>query len=280
MEDLVMKRIKLLVILVPIISILFAGLYLGCAKESGKITVIMPRHEMDLKGVWEKQTREFEAKTGIKVEFIQMSWDEVDAKIRTDLAAGGTSYDVIELDNGNVAQFASAGWIEPLDSYASGSYVKSLVPGLVNAFKRNGDLLGIVWNNDTRFFFYNQEMLKKAGFESAPKSWDEVVSQSEAIKKAGICAYPIAEYWNQEWALANSVGFYLYSFGGNYFDADGKITINSGASVEALQFMTDMIRTKKLVNPSSVTLSQSGSSSRSFLSGKKRILLPGSAEHV
>jgi multiple sugar transport system substrate-binding protein len=43
---------------------------------------------MDLKGIWEQQTAEFEQQTGIQVDLIQMSWDEVADKVLTDLAAG------------------------------------------------------------------------------------------------------------------------------------------------------------------------------------------------
>ena len=42
-----------------------------------KITVILPRHEMDTIGFYEEKTREFEAQTGIKVELILMIWDQV-----------------------------------------------------------------------------------------------------------------------------------------------------------------------------------------------------------
>lgn len=244
------------------------------AAERGKITVIMPRHEMDLKGIWEKQTREFEAKTGIQVEFIQMSWDEVADKVLTDLAAGGSTYDVIEFDNGWVAKFAEAGWVEPLNKYASKEYVDSLLPGLVKTFSRGKDLLGIPWNNDTRFFFYNKAMLAKAGFTEPPRTWDEVVKQATVLQQKGICKYPIAEYWNQEWALANSVAFYVYSFGGNYFDANGKITINKDGALEALKFMTSMLREKKLVDPSSVTLSQEAAADL-FYRGSSAFLFQG-----
>jgi multiple sugar transport system substrate-binding protein len=221
-----------------------------------QITVIMPRHEMDLKGVWERQTRDFEKATGMRVEFIQMSWDEVQTKVMTDLAAGGSSYDVIEFDNGWVAKFAAADWIEPLDSYASKAYLDSLLPGLVKTFTVKGKALGVVWNNDTRFFFYNKAMLAKAGIKDPPKTWAEVLDQSKKLKAAGVVEYPIAEYWNQEWALANSIAFYLYSYGANYFNDKGEITIDKPEAIAALQFMADSIRKDKIVNPSSVTLSQ------------------------
>ena len=221
-----------------------------------QITVIMPRHEMDLKGVWEQQTRDFEKESGIKVEFIQMSWDEVQTKVMTDLAAGAGSYDVIEFDNGWVAKFAAADWVEPLDSYAGKAYLDRLLPGLLKTFTVKGKTLGIPWNNDTRFFFYNEAMLAKAGIKSPPRTWAEVVAQSMTLKKAGISEYPIAEYWNQEWALANSLAYYLYSYGANYFDEKGNITIDKPNAVAALQFMADMLRKDKIVDPSSVTLSQ------------------------
>jgi multiple sugar transport system substrate-binding protein len=185
-----------------------------------------------------------------------MSWDEVQTKVMTDLAAGAKTYDVIEFDNGWVAKFASADWVEPLDSYADKAYFDSILPGLLKTFTVKGKILGVVWNNDTRFFFYNKAMLDKAGISAPPKTWMEVVEQAQKLKKAGIAEFPIAEYWNQEWALANSIAFYLYSFGANYFDEKGNITINKPEAVAAFQFMTDMLRKDKIVNPSSVTLSQ------------------------
>lgn len=236
--------------------LLILWLVLGTVGASAqRITVIMPRHEMDLIGLWEQQIHEFEMETGIQVELIQMSWDEVADKVLTDLAAGGTTYDVIEFDNGWVAKFAAADWVVPLNEFASEEYLDSLLGGLLDTFTHDGQVLGIPWNNDTRFFFYNGEILKQAGIEEPPRTWDQVVEQALRLKEHGI-AYPIAEYWNQEWALANSIAFYLYSFGANYIDNQGNITIDKSPAVDALEFMVKMIRDLEIVDPSSVTLSQ------------------------
>lgn len=239
-----------------LLAALGVALLLAGPALAQKITVIMPRHEMDLIGLWEAQTRQFEKASGITVEFIQMSWDEVANKVLTDLAAGGGTYDVIEFDNGWVAKFESADWVEPLNAYADQSYLDSLLPGLLGTFTKNDQVLGIPWNNDTRFFFYNKAMLDQAGIAGPPKTWDEVVTDSKTLQDKGIVEYPVTEYWNQEWALANSFAFYLYSFGTDYFTADGTITINKPQAVKALAFMVDMLKTDKIVNPSSVTLSQ------------------------
>ena len=68
-----LKKVISFLLLVMSCVFLFVGFSL--AEES--ITVIMPRHEMDIKGVWERQTREFEKESGIKVELIQMAWERV-----------------------------------------------------------------------------------------------------------------------------------------------------------------------------------------------------------
>lgn len=237
----------------------FATLFMlavGVTTFAQEITVIMPRHEMDLEGMWERQTRQFEEESGIRVEFIQMSWDEVANKVLTDLAAGGGTYDVIEFDNGWVAKFAAADWVEPLNEYAEEDYLDALLPGLLGTFSRDGEVLGIPWNNDTRFFFYNEAMLEQAGIEQPPRTWDEVVEQARTLREAGVVESPITEYWNQEWALANSFAFYLYSFGTSYFDGEGNITIDEPQAVEALTFMVEMLRDEELVHRSAVTLSQ------------------------
>jgi len=259
------------------IVLTIVGLALAGTVSAESITVIMPRHEMDLIGIWEKQTKDFEKKTGIKVEFIQMSWDEVATKVTTDLTTGiKSSYDVIEFDNGWVSKFAAANWLEPLDKYATKAYLDSLLPGLVKTFSPGGKALGIVWNNDTRFFFYNKAMLAKANIKNPPKTWTEVVQQSKALQAAGISKFPVAEYWNQEWALANSLAFYLYSFGNNYFDDKNHITINKPGSVEALQFMYDMLKKSKIANPSSVTLSQEAAADL-FYNGSSAFFFQGPA---
>lgn len=242
-----------------VVAGLLAGALMGGAVASAaeRITVIMPRHEMDLVGIWEEQTREFEQATGIQVEFIQMSWDEVADKVLTDLATGGGTYDVIEFDNGWVAKFAGADWVEPLNQFASREYLDSLLPGLLGTFKQGERVLGIPWNNDTRFFFYNQAMLDKAGMAQAPRTWDDVVAQGRKLQQAKLAEYASAEYWNQEWALANSMAFYLYSFGANYFDpAKGTITINQRPALDAMEFMVKMLREDRIAHPSSITLSQ------------------------
>jgi len=64
-----------------------------------KITVLLPKHEMDTIGFYETKTRQFEEETGIEVELINMGWDNVADRVTAEMTSGGSSYDVNEFDN-------------------------------------------------------------------------------------------------------------------------------------------------------------------------------------
>ena len=46
------------------------------------------------------------------------------------------------------------------------------------------------WILDTKYLFYNNEMLEKAGIAAPPKTWDELVEQAKIIKDKGIVEHP------------------------------------------------------------------------------------------
>ena len=50
---------------------------------------------------------------------------------------------------------------------------------------------GMPWLLDTKYLFYNQDMLTQAGFDAGPTTWEELITQATAIKEKGIVEYPI-----------------------------------------------------------------------------------------
>lgn len=222
--------------------------------EGQKITVLMPKHEMDNIGFMEKETRAFEQETGIKVELINMSWDNVADRVTTEMASGGSSYDVIEFDNSWVPKFATNDWIEPLDSYVTQDMKDGILPGLLDKFSFNGHLYGIAWNNDTRFFMYNKAKLEQAGLAAPPKTWDELTAMSKTLQEKGAAKYGYIDSYMQAQSGANELIFLVYSFGGNFFDKDGNITITSDPRVKkAYEYMVDGLNTSKVIDPASLT---------------------------
>jgi multiple sugar transport system substrate-binding protein len=221
------------------------------------ITVIFPKHEADLNGAFAARVKEFEAASKVTVNLIQMGWDDVNNKLTAEMASGGSAYDVVEFDNGNVAAWLGANWVEPLDAYMPKSFTRGMIPGLVDLFSgADGKLYGIVWNNDTRFFFYNAAMLKKAGIANPPRTWDELIAQSRILQSKGIAKYGMAGFWKAEWALANDFHFYAYAFGGKVVDKSGTFLFkNDPNTLAAAQLMVRMLK-EGIVDPASLTYDQ------------------------
>jgi multiple sugar transport system substrate-binding protein len=89
---------------------------------------------MDTVGFMKQQTEDFTKATGVKVQLINMSWDDVAAKVTTAMAAGSSSYDVIEFDNSWVTKFTTNNWVIPLDSYMTSDMKTGINPGLLQTF--------------------------------------------------------------------------------------------------------------------------------------------------
>lgn len=247
------------------------------ARADETITVIFPKHEADLTGAFEARIREFEAQSGITVELIQSDWDSVAAKVVPELATEGKAYDVVEFDNSWVAQWCGAGWVAPLNDYLPAGYTDGMIQGLVDLFTcPDGSVSGLVWNNDTRFFYYNAAKLAEAGFDAPPATWDELVAQSQAAQQAGVVEWGMAPFWNQEWSLGNEFHFWTYAFGGEIVDAEGCFLFNQDEkTLAALDFM---IKTLKdgISDPAGLTYNQAASQDV-FLTGKSLFLPQGIA---
>lgn len=225
-------------------------------KTGEKITVILPRHEMDTIGFHEEKTRQFEAETGIEVELINMGWDQVADRLTADLTAGGGSYDVIEFDNAWVEKFVHNDWLEPLDAYITDEIKEGMVPGLINKFSSGGSLYGITWNNDTRFYMYNKAKLDAAGIDKAPETWDEVLEDFAILKEQGLTTYGYIDCYAQEWAGASELLVAVQSFGGRLIDDNGQPVMGTDPKTrEAYQFLVDGIESG-LIDPSSLTSNQ------------------------
>jgi multiple sugar transport system substrate-binding protein len=255
-----------------VVVLLLAGSSLF-AQQS--ITVIFPKHEADLSGAFAARVREFEAASKIKVNLIQMGWDDVNNKLTAEMASGGGSYDVVEFDNGNVAAWLGAGWVEPLDAYMPKGYTNGMIPGFVDLFSgADGKVYGIVWNNDTRFFFYNAGMLKKAGITAPPKTWDELITQSKTLMSKGLTKYGMAGFWKAEWPLANEFHFWIYTYGGTIVDKQGNILFNKDpSSLAAVKEMQKMLK-EGIMDPASLTYDQEAVNNI-FLKGETAFLNQG-----
>ncbi|MBF9014632.1 MULTISPECIES: ABC transporter substrate-binding protein [unclassified Oceanispirochaeta] len=278
------KTFGLIVLLFTLFSLVSAGASgtQDSADGSGEkqeinneITVIFPQHEADKIGAYPALVKEFTKETGIKVNLIQLGWDEVADKVLPELASGGSAYDVVEFDNGWVAKWTNAGWVEPLDNYMPVGYEAEMIPGLVDLFSGSDDkLYGVVWNNDTRFFYYNKSILDEAGIAAPPTTWDELIEQSKMMQDRGLIKYGLAPFWKAEWALANEFHFWTYTYGGRIVDGDGNFLWNKDSKTLAAVNGMKRLLDEGVADPASLTYDQE-TSMNLFLKGETAFMPQG-----
>ena len=196
-------------------------------------------------------TQAFTESTGIQVNPTFVAYEELAPKILTSAASGG--YDVILGDCIWPAQFAKAGIVLDVTDRVNELDLDDIYQGALDATKYEGKYYGMPWLNDVKYMFVNMELLKQAGIEAAPTTWDELIADAKACKEQGICEYPIVGCYAQAECLICDYTCIAGSFGGFFVDENNNPTLNSAENVAALDFMAQTLK-DGLCNPKSLEM--------------------------
>ena len=195
-------------------------------------------------------TADFEQQhPGVKVDIEFVSYEALHNKIITAAAAGGGGYDVVLFDVIWPAEFAKNDVLVDITDRLPQSMIDQVVPGAWTTVTYDNHYYGIPWILDTKYLFYNKDMLQKAGIMAPPTTWQEMLDQAQKIKDAGIVQYPIVWSWGQAEAIICDYTTLLSAYGGSFFEM-GQPVFNSGGGLQALQFMKQSLD-QGLSNPAS-----------------------------
>ena len=134
------------------------------------------------------------------------------------------------------AQDRLGGWIEagktvePIDFFIDKPTRDSLLPGMLGAMTYKGGVYGLPINYKSTTLIYNKDLVK-----TPPKTTDEMVKLAKTLTNAQSGRYGLA-YWYTNFYFHSAL---MNAFGGAVFDKDGKLTVDSPATVASLnQMMT------------------------------------------
>lgn len=196
-------------------------------------------------------TQAFTQSTGIQVNPTFVAYEELSPKILTSATSGG--YDVILGDCIWPAQFAKAGLVLDVTDKVEALDLDDIYQGALDATRYEGRYYGMPWLNDVKYMFVNTELLKQAGIEEVPSTWDELIEDAKAVKEQGICEYPIVGCYAQAECLICDYTCIAGSFGGAFVDENNQPTLNSEENVAALDFMASNLQ-NGLCNPKSLEM--------------------------
>lgn len=223
-----MKRLVGLAVLA-----LVAGLSCG-KKQSADDNVIRFWQFWDI-GVIQPLVAEFERQNpGIRVEIEQLTWATGLEKIQASLASG-TQPDVCELGSTWVPRFSYEGVLEDVTPVYEAQRDSFLMweSGLWE-----GRAYGLPWVQGSRVLFYNRELFRRAGLDPdrPPQTWDDLLDASKRIGTLGTGIYGFGQNIGEKYILYKKFMAFAWGNGGDVFDAQGNVTVNSPAMIEALEF--------------------------------------------
>ncbi len=168
------------------------------------------------------------------------------------MASTPPAYDVFLVDDIWFAEFADKGYLLDITDRVPPDTKDGVFEAAWEVSVVDGKVYGMPWLLDQKYFFYNEDLLKQAGFDAPPTTWEELVEQSKVIKEKGIAEYPIVWSWGQyEAAICDWVTL-LYGNGGTFVDDQGNPTFNNEIGVKTLEWMVQSVD-DGISNPASVS---------------------------
>ncbi len=194
---------------------------------------------------------EFEKRTGIKVDYEIVPYENAREKQVLNFTSKG-DLTMALVDLVWIGEFAENGWIVPVDNFTKDAAItdpnlnlKGFFPLLLDAFGTwGGKVYGLPFDNYSGLMFYNQCMLKAAGFDKPPQTWQELKDVygpklTQPDKKQ--FAYALQSR-RGETQSADSFMRFLWPFGGSLLDKDFKSNLMSKGSQDGLKFRQDLMK--------------------------------------
>lgn len=236
---------------------LSAGLLLSgaaLAQSPTKLTVWLTGDPTEVKVLQTAADLYTKAHPGVTFAMQAIPWSDAHAKVlaaaaaRTgpDIISGGLSWG-IELGK-------LGGMVNLTKQYPdfAGEVKKEANPAILKAVtSTDGQLYAVPYGLTVQLQFLRPDILKAAGVNGAPKTWDQLTTAIEKIQASGKKGY-LVQWGNLDW-----IGYfpYLYQAGGSLYDAGcTKATINSPAGVKALNFFASLYNKFKLPTDASPDL--------------------------
>lgn len=180
---------------------------------------------------------EFEKTNNATVELTELSWNDGKVKLQAAFNSGAPP-DVVELGSDWVAQFSSAGVLMalPSDAKALGRYVQySIAPVMWQ-----GRAYAYPWVIDTRILYVNDALIEAAGWKGPIATMDDLLSVAEAVHSKG------SNGWGANGAdahrLYKKILPFIWSYGGDVLDKDGRPILNSTENIKALTMYASLAR--------------------------------------
>lgn len=204
--------------------------------------------------------KQCEEATGIDLEVTVIPETDYSSKLNQMVSTGDDSADIYIVWENDIANFAEAGGIDPLDDYLADSDIDTndFIDAVNTLSDGLGATYGLPWCAATELLFYNQDMFDAAGIPYPTNDWsysDFLAAAEKLTQKDGDtttvygCMLPDVQTW---WAGIGGAGDQVYD------PSTGEMVIGDGAE-QFVSDCADMVSKGIMPEPSSDTADLFGS---------------------
>ena len=208
------------------------------AAEKVEVNMIAAQYGNETADWWANFVTEFNAAhEDINLVVDVVSWNDIYTVVNTRIA-NGEAPDLLNIDV--FADYQADGLLLPAEDWCSAETYAKFFP----SFLAESVVDDVVWAvpdlASARALYYNKDILDAAGV-AVPTTWEELEAACAAIKAYDANIYP----WGVDMTTDEGqacFAYYAWNNGGGFVDADGNWTLNSAENVEAVEFITDLVK--------------------------------------
>ena len=193
----------------------------------------------------QKQFKQFESLTGIKVKANTLSEDSYFQQALVALSSGASTYDAVMVGNLQAGQYLNAGWLESLEQYfTDGSLIDTRWFNVSDFFaasrkagSKGGELFALPLSAEAGVVMYRRDLLKQAGVSGFPTQeslLDAAVAMDSVMKRPFVGRG--RRGLDVVWTWTN----YFLTFGGEFFDGDPPV-VDSEAGAKATELYVEQL---------------------------------------
>ncbi|WP_054949177.1 ABC transporter substrate-binding protein [Numidum massiliense] len=222
---------------------------------------------------------------GVKLNVLSVPYDQYDSKLST-LIAGGTPPDVwSHWGQSGFADYYKRGLIADLSPFMDDFDKSKMQDKLLDIYNIDGKQHGIPFSSFTSFFYYNKELLDKAGIDypeykwNDPEwNWDKVVDMAKQLTKDygkpnGVYGFTMN--------LGDTIDTYGWDWGADIYGDEayksgmvGESQLTGPKFIESVTFFRDLIFKEK-VSPTADITQAAQQTGDPFVAGKVAMNMTG-----
>lgn len=235
-----LKKVLGIALTVAASSLLLAacGNSSSSSKDSGKETLTF-WYGGDADTAVKPIINKFTKQTGVKVKIQSIPWSQYNDKLLT-AAASKTGPDVMVMGTTSMPNYVSSKTLMDITSTVkkdSALDPSKFFSGSEETTKFNGKYYAVPWYTETRVLYYRKDLLKQVGYNSAPKTWDQLYDAALKLSKRGKNMYG----FNVDGADA-AFGFMFARQNGSKLLVDNKPEFNKKPMVETVEYLNKFIQ--------------------------------------